>query len=159
MVEGAAEHMSDADAVLPASVFFMGTYSPKLDPKGRVILPAKFATGLQDGVVITRGQERCLYLYPKAEFTNLYQRMQDSPASGRQARDTMRLFLAGADDEELDAQRRVTIPSVLRSYASLTTDLAVIGVGPHVEIWDATTWEDYVTQHEQGFSENDLTLF
>ena len=78
---------------------FLGTYSPRMDAKGRIILPAKFREELSAGLVLTRGQERCLYVFPAAEFERIHERMRTAPLPGRAARDFLRVFLSGASDE------------------------------------------------------------
>ncbi len=132
---------------------FLGTYSPRLDDKGRLILPAKFREQLEAGVVVTRGQERCLYVFPAAEFGRLAEQLRQAPMTSKQARDYLRVFLSGASDEALDKQGRVTLPPVLRGYAGLDRDCAVIGAGQRVEIWDAQSWESYLAEQEQSFAE------
>ena len=115
---------------------FLGTYSPRLDEKARLILPAKFRAELADGLVLTRGQERCLYVFSEEEFARVHEQMRAAPLSSKQARDYIRVFLSGASDEVPDKQGRVTIPAALRSYAGLGKELAVIGAGSRAEIWD-----------------------
>ena len=132
---------------------FLGTYEPRLDEKGRLILPAKFRDELGRGVVLTRGQERCLYAFPVAEFEELHKRLQQAPVTSKQARDYLRVFLSGASDEVPDKQGRITVPANLRKYAGLDRDLAVIGAGTRLEIWDAQAWADYLAEQEQAFSE------
>ena len=132
---------------------FLGTYAPRLDEKGRIILPAKFADDLADGVVMTRGQERCIYVFSAAEFASMHDRIRQAPVTSRGARDYLRVFLSGAHDETPDKQRRVTIPPALRSYAGLERELAVLGVGDRVEIWDAGAWERYLAEHEDAFAD------
>ena len=134
---------------------FLGTHSPRLDDKGRIILPARFAEALADGVVMTRGQERCLYVFPRAEFERVAERIRQAPATTRDARNSLRVFLAGAHDEVPDKQRRVTIPPVLRAYAGLEKDLAVLGVGDRIEVWDAAAWEANLAATEDVFGETD----
>lgn len=131
---------------------FLGTYEPKLDPKGRVILPAKFREQLAEGVVLTRGQDRCLYAFPEAEFQEMFNQLRKAPLSSKQARDYVRVMLSGASDEVPDKQGRITIPQNLRSYAGLGRDLAVIGAGSRVEIWDAEQWQHYLGEQEEVFS-------
>ena len=133
----------------------LGTYSPRLDEKGRLILPAKYRDELADGLVLTRGQERCLYVFSQREFERVHEQMREAPLSSRQARDYLRVFLSGASDEVPDKQGRVTIPQNLRKYAGLDRDLAVIGVGTRAEIWDAQAWEEYLAEKETAFSETD----
>lgn len=132
---------------------FMGLYEPKLDDKGRVIFPAKFREQLSDGLVVTRGQDRCLYVFPRAEFENIYQRLSQAPITSKQARDFGRVFLAGASDESLDKQGRITIPQSLRKYAQLERDVVVTGVGTRIEIWDAQHWEEYLSVSEDFFAD------
>ena len=132
---------------------FLGTYAPRLDEKGRIILPAKFADDLADGVVMTRGQERCIYVFSAAEFASMHDRIRQAPVTSRDARDYLRVFLSGAHDETPDKQRRVTIPPALRTYAGLERELAVLGVGDRVEIWDAAAWERYLAEHEDAFAD------
>ena len=138
---------------------FLGTYTPRLDTKGRIILPAKFRDELSAGLVLTRGQERCLYVFPVAEFERIHETMRSSPLTGRQARDFMRMFLSGASDEVPDKQGRVTIPPVLREYAGLSQELTVIGSGSRAEIWDSKAWEEYMTQTEAEFASLDEDPF
>lgn len=133
----------------------LGTYSPRLDEKGRLILPAKYRDELADGLVLTRGQERCIYVFSQKEFERVHEQMREAPISSRQSRDYLRVFLSGASDEVPDKQGRVTIPQNLRKYAGLDRDLAVIGVGTRAEIWDAQAWEDYLAEKESAFSDTD----
>jgi MraZ protein len=132
---------------------FLGTHAPRLDDKGRLILPAKFREQLAAGIVLTRGQERCLYVFPMREFEEMHTRLRQAPVTSKQARDYLRVFLSGAADEVPDKQGRITIPPGLRQYAGLTKDLAVIGAGTRIEIWDATAWETYLAEQEQAFAE------
>lgn len=132
---------------------FLGTFSPKLDDKGRLILPAKYRDELGDGLVITRGQERCLYVFTEAEFEAIQERMRKAPLTSKKARDFQRVFLSGAHDEVPDKQHRVTIPPALRKYAGLERDLAVIGNGSRAEIWDAEAWATYLAEQEEIFAE------
>jgi MraZ protein len=132
---------------------FLGTHSPRLDDKGRLFLPAKFRAELADGLVVTRGQERCLYVFDMAEFMRLAEQMRSTPVTSKAARDYLRVFLSGASDEVPDKQGRITIPPSLREYAGLDRECTVIGAGSRVEIWDATAWTTYLQATEQAFSD------
>ena len=131
----------------------LGTHTPKLDEKGRVILPSKFRDDLGPGVVITRGQERCLYVFSTAEFERVYERIREAPLTNKQARDFQRMFLSGASAEKPDTQNRVTIPPHLRTYAGLDRDLVVTGVGAHAEVWNADAWNAYADSNEDTYSD------
>lgn len=132
---------------------FLGTYAPKLDDKGRVILPAKFWEELSGGLVITRGQERCLYVFTEREFENLHDKIRQAPVTSKQARDFLRVFLSGASQERPDNQHRITIPSSLREYASLGRELTIIGAGSRAEIWDTAAWNEYYESTEAEFAD------
>ncbi len=131
---------------------FLGTHAPKLDDKGRVILPAKFRDELASGIVVTRGQENCLYVFTAREFESLHEKIRQAPVTSKVARDFLRVFLSGASAETPDKQNRITLPANLRTYAGLSHDLAVVGAGNRVEIWDAATWDAYLANHESTFS-------
>lgn len=131
---------------------FLGTYEPKLDEKGRLILPAKFREELSGGVVVTRGQEHCLYVFSTREFEELHEKIRQAPVTSKQARDYLRVFLSGASAETPDKQHRVSIPTTLRNYAGLERDLTVIGAGSRVEIWNTTAWQAYLAEQEAAFA-------
>ena len=138
---------------------FFGTYTPRLDEKGRIFLPAKFRDELAEGLVITRGQERCLYVWSMEEFGKLTERMRQQPLGDRAARDYVRMFFAGASDETPDKQGRITVPQMLRDYASLTRDCVVIGAMNRIEVWDAAAWQAYSDQQEQAFADLSEDVF
>jgi MraZ protein len=132
---------------------FLGTHTPRLDEKGRLILPAKYRDELAEGVVITKGQERCLYVWPLAEFTRVTTAMRDAQMSGKTLRDHSRVLFASASDEVPDKQGRITLPPALRQYAGLDRDCVVIGANTRMEIWDAAAWETYLAAQEESFSD------
>jgi MraZ protein len=136
-----------------AAQLFLGTHQPRLDEKGRLFLPAKFRDALAGGLVITRGQDRCLYVFPDEEFGRIYELMRQAPVTSKAARDYQRLFLSGASSETPDKQGRVTVPPPLRDYAGLTRDCVVIGAGPRLEVWDARAWDAYLADREGAFSD------
>ena len=132
---------------------FLGTHAPWLDEKGRLILPAKYRDELAEGVVITKGQERCLYVWPLAEFTRVTDAMRAAPVTGKGLRDYSRVLFASASDEVPDKQGRITVPPALRSYAGLERDCVVIGANTRMENWDAAAWETYLASQEESFSD------
>lgn len=134
---------------------FLGTYTPKLDDKGRLILPAKFRDDLEEGLVVTRTQERALAIYTAKAFEALMEPVASAPTTIKQVRDYQRMMAAGASFEVPDKQGRITIPPILRRYAGLQRDVVVIGAGTRAEIWDAQAWERYSEASEQGFADLD----
>lgn len=131
---------------------FLGTHTPRLDEKGRLILPAKFRDQLAAGLVVTRGQERCLYVFAMAEFERMAEKLRQAPVASKQARDYLRVLLSGAYDEIPDRQGRITVPAQLRAYAGLDRDTTVIGAGSRVEIWDSAAWNEYLAVQEDEFA-------
>ena len=132
---------------------FLGTHQPRLDDKGRMILPAKFRERLAPGLVVTRGQERCLYVFPMEEFMRVANDLRAAPVTSKAVRDYLRVFLSGASDEIPDKQGRVTIPANLREYAGLQRECTVIGAGSRLEVWDTAAWEAYLAGTEQAFAD------
>ena len=131
---------------------FTGTYKPRLDDKGRLFLPAKFRDQLSGGVVLTKGAEGCLRLYPTAEFTRQGDVVAAGDQSTKEARDAVRVFFAGASDQVPDKQGRVSLTPELRSYAGLEREAVVIGIYDRVEIWEPSAWARYTADQEQAFA-------
>ncbi|MEO5534800.1 MAG: division/cell wall cluster transcriptional repressor MraZ [Pseudolysinimonas sp.] len=130
----------------------LGTFAPKLDEKGRVILPAKFWDEFSGGLVMTRGVDRCVVVYSEREFEKVLDAMNSAPVTTTEQRDQARFFMSGASQEIPDKQRRVTIPSILRDYASLDRELTMIGVGTRAEIWDSQAWETFYAAREATYA-------
>jgi MraZ protein len=131
---------------------FLGTHTPHLDEKGRLFLPAKYRDELSRGLVITKGQERCLYVFPQSEFDRVTEALR-APVTTKAVRDYSRVFFASASDEMPDRQGRVTVPAALREYAGLQRDCVVIGANTRLEIWDAQAWSTYLERQEDAFSD------
>lgn len=132
---------------------FLGTFTPRLDDKGRLIFPAKFRDQLSTGLVMTRGQEHCISVYPIRAFEEPHQRSRTAPATDKRTRDYLRVLLSGAEDVIPDKQGRITVPGHLRTYAKLDRDCTVIGAGDWLEIWSSPAWEAYLAQNEESFAE------
>lgn len=138
---------------------FLGTHTPKLDEKGRFFLPAKFRDQLGSEVVISKGQERCLAIYPVEEFQRQARQAMSGPSTRKDIRDFQRAFASGASEESPDKQGRLTIPPVLRAYAGLDTSIAVVGAFNRIEVWDLEAWEAYSTEQDEVFARMDAEVF
>jgi MraZ protein len=132
---------------------FLGTHTPRLDEKGRLFLPAKYRDELARGLILTKGQERCVYVFPLTEFERITESLRTAPVTAKGLRDYSRVFFASASDEVPDKQGRITIPPALREYAALNRDCVVIGANTRLEIWDSQAWAGYLGQQEDAFSE------
>ena len=129
---------------------FIGEFHHTLDDKGRLSIPVKFRADLAHGLVITRGLDRSLFLYPKQEWKRLAQKLAALPLAKADTRAFARLMLAGAMDAEIDASGRITIPLYLRDYANVSKDVVVTGLFDRLEIWDEQTWITYRTATENA---------
>ena len=130
---------------------FLGDHQHTLDAKGRVSLPAKFRAEMTGKIVVAKGLDDCLYVYPAEEYGRFVADLltgSDFDPSKRQLR---RFFTSGAVETELDSAGRVSLPQNLREYAGLAKDVAVTGNGNRIEIWDAQRWSAY-----NGETTNDI---
>jgi len=138
---------------------FLGTHTPRLDEKGRLFLPAKYRDEVAGGVVITKGQERCLSVFPAAEFARQAEELQVAestavtPEDKKRTRMRTRQFFGSAADDVPDRQGRITVPAPLRAYAGLERDCVVVGANTRLEIWDAAAWVAYEESNDADFAE------
>ena len=144
-----------------AAVFlgFLGTHTPKLDDKGRFFLPARFREPLTGGLVITKGQDRCLVIQTPDAFRAMADRFYAGSPTVREVRNFQRTVFAGASEQVPDKQGRVGIPLLLRGYAGLDKDIVVIGAINRLEVWDADSWQDYSAEQEPVFAEMNGEVF
>jgi MraZ protein len=138
---------------------FSGTYTPKLDDKGRLFLPAKFREAMSEGLVITRGQERSIDVRTRADFEAFTEKFRTAPQTDARIRAYGRMLFALASEQVPDKQGRITITPELRDYASLQRDCVVIGIYDHVEIWEPTAWQRYTADQEGAFSDVQEEIF
>ncbi len=132
---------------------FMGEYRHNVDEKGRMIVPSKFRDELGSSFVVTRGLDRCLFVYPLEEWKKLEDQLKSLPFTKKKTRGRTRFFFSGAAECELDKQGRVNIAAPLRDYAKLEKECVIIGVSNRVEVWSKSNWEEYFTESEESFSE------
>jgi MraZ protein len=138
---------------------FLGTHTPKLDDKGRLILPAKFRDELAEGLVIAQFQEHCLAIWPISVFVAMTKTVRSASSSQQGVRDYQRMLASGASNETPDKQGRITVPPDLRAYAGLDKDCVVVGAIDRVEVWNPAAWDQYSTEKEPAFADLNQTLF
>jgi len=132
---------------------FLGTHTPRLDDKGRLTLPAKFRDELAGGLMVTKGQDHCLYVFPRDEFEQMARKVAAAPFTNEAVRAYQRYLFAGTDEQSPDGQGRISIAPELRQYAALTKDCVVIGAISRLEIWDAQAWQRYLEDHEDSYAQ------
>ena len=137
---------------------FMGEYHHNIDEKGRIVIPGKFREHIHE-LVITRGLEKCLYLYPRSEWEKVVNKLNTLPFTKKDARTFIRSFFAGATDSEFDRNGRINITSPLVSYAGLTKECVIIGVNDRIEIWDETSYNNFMNENASKLEEIAENLF
>lgn len=116
-------------------------------------IPAKFRASLQSGAIVTRGIDRCLFLFSNKDWEVLAQKLITLPLAQANSRAFSRLMLAGAMDVEIDTQGRILIPDYLRTYAGLNKTVVVTGLYNRIELWDAEQWKQYKAKTESASEE------
>ncbi len=128
---------------------FIGEYRHTFDSKNRISLPSKFRKELGSSVVVTRGLDRCLFIYPKAAWKKQAQRIALHSTGGAAGRGLSRLMLAGAVEADVDSAGRILVPDYLRAFATLKEKSVMAGVNDRVEVWDEAAWAAYTTAIER----------
>lgn len=129
---------------------FIGEYTHSIDAKKRLALPSKFRGELGEKVVVTRGLDRCLFVYPMGAWEQLSEKLGNLPVGEPGTRSFIRLMFAGAADVELDSQGRVLLPDNLKQYAGLGKEVVVAGLFNRLEIWDTEVWQAYKSDAEKN---------
>lgn len=123
---------------------FMGEHRHALDDKNRLFIPARFRQDLGPRFIVTKGLDRCIFVYAPTSWLQIETRLKELPFTRSDARAFSRFFLAGAEEVEPDKQGRILLPSSLREHAGLSKESVIIGVGERVEIWAQDGWENYM---------------
>ena len=127
----------------------LGAHEHTIDDKNRLTLPAKFRQAFKDGVVVTRGLDRCLYAYRREDWARLVEsRLAPLDPLGKEGRQMHRYFFAAAAEADLDKQGRVMVPVALIEYAQLGREVVVAGVNDRLEIWDREAWRRELAEIE-----------
>ncbi|GAA4324866.1 division/cell wall cluster transcriptional repressor MraZ [Klenkia terrae] len=135
---------------------FLGSHALRLDEKGRLALPVRFRELASGGVVLTKGQERCVYGLTHERVAEVQRaRAAAMAADTSKARAVNRLGFGSMVELEPDKAGRITLPALLRDYAGLDRDVVVVGVDTRFEIWDATAWDAYVAEQEAAYAESE----
>jgi len=136
--------------------FFTSEYESKLDSKGRLVLPARIKAQLPEGgdheLVIRRGFEPCLILYPMVEFKKVFSKISGLSEFNEEYRKLQRNFFSGTATVELDNNGRFLIPKNMLTYAQLDKDIILVGMGNKVEIWNPTLYEKNMIQDPSELS-------
>lgn len=143
---------------------FSGESTHNLDAKHRVFVPKRFQSVLDRSeaghltAVLTRGFERCLFLFSEQGFQRVLERMQTQPFGGTELRKMQRLFFSNTHLCQLDASGRLVLPEKLRNFAGIGKEVVMVGVADRAEVWDRAEWERYEAANEDAFDELDVVL-
>lgn len=127
----------------------IGEYTHSLDPKKRLSLPSKFRNELGKKVVVTRGLDNCLFVYPLKEWERITQKVSELPLGQADTRGFNRFFLSGAVEVDIDSVGRILVPDFLKDFAGLSSKVVLAGVHSRVEIWDEGVWIEYKKRIEK----------
>jgi len=132
----------------------LGYHKRTIDPKGRMILPREFRDEFAAGLVVTKGLDRCLLLYPMKEWENIVSRVNEMPEGSEATRKFTRLFFSSANQLIPDGQGRVLIPPHLRAMADLGKDVVVVGLSNKAEVWNDEYWREYSENSSEQFEQS-----
>ncbi len=127
----------------------IGEYTHSLDPKKRLSLPSKFRNELGKKVVVTRGLDNCLFVYPLKEWQRITEKISELPLGQADTRGFNRFFLSGAVEVDIDSVGRILVPDFLKDFAGLNAKVVLAGVHSRVEIWDEQVWIEYKKRIEK----------
>ncbi len=126
----------------------IGEYKHTLDPKKRLSIPSKWRKDLGKMLIVTRGLDNCLFVYPQKEWQKITEKIGQLPLGQADTRSFNRFFLSGAVEVEVDSVGRILVPDFLKDFAHLDLKVVLAGIHDRVEIWDEKQWTEYKTQIE-----------
>jgi MraZ protein len=132
---------------------FLGSYELKLDDKGRLMLPRASKDLLADGLYLTRGQDRCLFVFTEPQFELYKNQTKENAPENIPLMAFDRMLFSSVSTQVPDKQGRITLPAPLRAYADLKKNVVLVGLENRIEIWDAAHWDEYVRRYEDSFAE------
>lgn len=131
----------------------IGEFHHNLDNKNRLMMPAKVLPFLGDEVIVARGFERCLLVYPLEKWDSVIAKFSELSITKSDTRKFMRILLSGATSCKFDSQKRICIPGVLKDYAEITKEVVVLGLDDHLEIWSEDAYNKFLDENLDSFAE------
>ena len=136
--------------------YFSSEYECKLDVKGRIVLPAKIKANLPEAtgnsIVITRGFEPCLVVYPQLEWKKVFSKVSGLNEFNEEYRNFQRNFFRGNTEADLDTNGRFLIPKSMLKHAQLDKEAIVVGMGNRIEIWNPDLYNNFLISDQKEFS-------
>ena len=125
---------------------FHGEYQHRIDPQGRVAIPARYREAFKGGIYLTRGFDACVWAFSPAEWESYSSGYAALSPNSRIARTLRRRVFGSTFDLELDRQGRVVLPQPLRQYAGLADEVVIVGAGTWLELWDRERWNGQLAE-------------
>lgn len=138
---------------------FMGEYNHNLDDKNRIIIPSKFRQSLGSEFIITKGLDKCLFIYSLKEWEKIVRKLESLPFTKKDARNFVRFFLSGASTCTLDKLGRISINLPLLKYSGINKEAVIIGVNERIEIWNKADFDEFITKNEEDAANISENLF
>jgi MraZ protein len=137
--------------------YFSGEYEATLDAKGRLVLPTKLKSALPsetgDNIVLMRGFEPCLVLYPQSEWQKIFEKVASLNEFNEEFRNFQRNFLRGNTELELDANGRFIVPKSMMKHANIEKEVVLVGIGNRIELWNPESYEAFLIKDQKEFSQ------
>jgi len=137
---------------------FLGEYRHNLDEKNRLAVPSKFRQDLKGGLIVTKGLDNCLFVYPIKQWNEWAEKLSKLPISQAKSRAFLRMMLGGAMEMTLDKQGRIVIPDYLVEYGKLSKQIVLAGLYDRIELWNAEEWKKYKSKTEKDRNDIAETL-
>ena len=131
----------------------IGEFHHNLDNKNRLMMPSKLIRELGEEVIVTRGFERCLMVYPISKWNEMIAKFSELAITKSDTRKFMRIFLSGATSCKFDSQNRICIPGILKSYADIEKETVILGLDDHLELWSESAYNEFLDENLESFSE------
>ncbi len=141
------------------NIMFMGEFHHNIDEKSRLIIPSKFRSELGETFIITKGLDKCLFIYSKTEWDKIMQKVSTLQFTKKNVRAFERAFIGGASTIEFDKQGRINITSPLVHYANIQKECVIIGVNERLEIWSLEEFNNYMKANEESLEEITENIF
>ena len=142
-----------------ATIMLMGEFHHNIDEKGRLIIPSKFRSELGERLIITKGLDKCLFVYSGTEWNKVMQKVDSLQFTKKNVRAFERTFIGGASIIEFDKQGRINITSPLVHYANIQKECVIIGVNERLEIWGLEEFDKYMMESEESLGDKLEDLF
>ena len=142
-----------------ATIMLMGEFHHNIDEKGRLIIPSKFRSELGERLIITKGLDKCLFVYSETEWNKVMQKVGSLQCTKKNVRAFERTFIGGASIIEFDKQGRINITSPLVHYANIKKECVIIGVSERLEIWSKEEFESYMNDNEDNLEHITENIF